>query len=82
VRMREQKSIEAPEAGAATQQLSLCALTAIDRDAMTGSLHKEARMVPLGRRHAGGRAEEGQIDIGRDSWRVRRAGADVRADYI
>src|SRR5690242_8564606 len=64
--VRQQQPIEPSEACAAPQQLALRALAAIDHDAMPACFHEQSRMIALRRWHAGGGAEESQVEHDRE----------------
>jgi hypothetical protein len=69
--VREQDTIEPPEAGAAAQELTLRAFAAIDEDAVTSGLDQKARMVTLGGGNAGGCAKEGEREHQRKTFPSR-----------
>src|SRR6516162_6733555 len=58
----EQDPIEAPEAGAAAQQLTLGALSTIHQDTLTTGLDEKPGMVAFDRRHAGRGPEKRELE--------------------
>src|SRR3546814_16468359 len=60
--MGEENPAQAPEAGAALQDLSLGALAAVDKHAVRAERNEKRRQHPFGGRRAGRRAQEQQIE--------------------
>src|SRR3546814_10226682 len=60
--MGEENPAQAPEAGAALQDLSLGALAAVDKHAVRAERNEKRRQPPFGGRRAGRRAQEQQIE--------------------
>ena len=82
--MLQKQPVEPAEAGAATEQLTLSALPAIDQDPMSTNFHEKARMIALRRWHAGRSSEKGQTEHGwgNDLLRWHGRGETMLANYI
>jgi hypothetical protein len=60
--MSQQDAIQPPEAGAAAEQLALCAFATIHQNPMTARLDEKPRMIASGRRNTCRRAEKSQVE--------------------
>jgi hypothetical protein len=59
--VRQQQPVEPAKASPASEQLTLCAFSAIDHDAVTTNFHEKPRMIALRRWDARRSSEKGQI---------------------